>query len=79
MDISYGGALYAFVSAEKFGLDVNKSKTRDLVDAATAVSDAVKSQVTDPVLLFLTKTKNIKVVNKENWSNESNHINVQEL
>lgn len=67
MDISYGGALYAFVSAEKFGLDVNKSKTRDLVDAATAVSDAVKSQVTDPVLLFLTKTKNIKVVNKENW------------
>ncbi|XP_077076691.1 trans-L-3-hydroxyproline dehydratase isoform X2 [Siphateles boraxobius] len=45
VDISYGGALYAFVSAEKFGLDVNKSKTRDLVDAATAVSDAVKSQV----------------------------------
>uniref|UniRef100_A0A8C2DR85 trans-L-3-hydroxyproline dehydratase n=1 Tax=Cyprinus carpio TaxID=7962 RepID=A0A8C2DR85_CYPCA len=46
VDISYGGALYAFVSSEKFGLDVNKSKTRDLVDAATAVSDAVKSQVT---------------------------------
>ncbi|XP_039548265.1 trans-L-3-hydroxyproline dehydratase [Pimephales promelas] len=45
VDISYGGALYAFVSAEKFGLDVNKSKIRDLVDAATAVSDAVKSQV----------------------------------
>ncbi|XP_067239757.1 trans-L-3-hydroxyproline dehydratase isoform X2 [Chanodichthys erythropterus] len=45
VDISYGGALYAFVSAEKFGLDVSKSKTRDLVDAATAVSDAVKSQV----------------------------------
>ncbi|XP_059369515.1 trans-L-3-hydroxyproline dehydratase [Carassius carassius] len=45
VDISYGGALYAFVSSEKFGLDVNKSKTRDLVDAATAVSDAVKSQV----------------------------------
>lgn len=45
VDISYGGALYAFVSAEKFGLDVNKSKTKDLVDAATAVSEAVKSQV----------------------------------
>uniref|UniRef100_A0A8C1XMW1 trans-L-3-hydroxyproline dehydratase n=1 Tax=Cyprinus carpio TaxID=7962 RepID=A0A8C1XMW1_CYPCA len=45
VDISYGGALYAFVSAKKFGLDVNKSKTRDLVDAATAVSDAFKSQV----------------------------------
>jgi len=58
VDISYGGALYAFVSAEKFGLDVNKSKIRDLVDAATAVSDAVKSQVTGPVLLLLTKAKN---------------------
>uniref|UniRef100_A0A671NA54 trans-L-3-hydroxyproline dehydratase n=1 Tax=Sinocyclocheilus anshuiensis TaxID=1608454 RepID=A0A671NA54_9TELE len=32
VDISYGGALYAFVSAEKFGLDVN--------------NDAVKSQGT---------------------------------
>ncbi|TRY82796.1 hypothetical protein DNTS_025567 [Danionella cerebrum] len=45
VDISYGGALYAFVSASKFGLDVNNSKTQDLVDAATAVSKAVKSQV----------------------------------
>ncbi|XP_056619923.1 trans-L-3-hydroxyproline dehydratase [Triplophysa dalaica] len=45
VDISYGGALYAFVSADKFRLDVNKSKTRDLVDAATAVTQAVKSQV----------------------------------
>lgn len=45
VDISYGGALYAFVNAEIFGLDVNKSRTRDLVDAATAVTNAVKSQV----------------------------------
>ncbi|XP_068198026.1 trans-L-3-hydroxyproline dehydratase [Antennarius striatus] len=45
VDISYGGAFYAFVSAQRFGLDVTKSKTRDLVDAATAVTDAVKSQV----------------------------------
>ncbi|KAI7800301.1 trans-L-3-hydroxyproline dehydratase [Triplophysa rosa] len=45
VDISYGGALYAFVSADKFRLDVSKSKTRDLVDAATAVTKAVKSQV----------------------------------
>lgn len=46
VDISYGGAFYAFVSAERFGLDVNTSRTRDLVDAATAVTNAVKSQAT---------------------------------
>ncbi|XP_056150694.1 trans-L-3-hydroxyproline dehydratase [Lampris incognitus] len=45
VDISYGGAFYAFVSAQRFGLDVTKSRTRDLVDAATAVTNAVKSQV----------------------------------
>ncbi|XP_029902625.1 trans-L-3-hydroxyproline dehydratase [Myripristis murdjan] len=45
VDISYGGAFYAFVSAQCFGLDVSKSRTRDLVDAATAVTKAVKSQV----------------------------------
>lgn len=45
VDISYGGAFYAFVRAERFGLDINKSKTRDLVDAATAVTNSVKSQV----------------------------------
>lgn len=45
VDISYGGALYAFVDAERFGMDINTSRTRDLVDAATAVTNAVKSQV----------------------------------
>lgn len=45
VDISYGGAFYAFVDAQRFGLDVTKSRTRDLVDAATAVTNAVKSQV----------------------------------
>lgn len=45
VDIAYGGAFYAFVSAERFGLDVCTSKTRDLVDAAAAVTDAVKAQV----------------------------------
>ena len=45
VDISYGGAFYAFVNAQRFGLDVTKSRTRDLVDAATAVTAAVKSQV----------------------------------
>ncbi|XP_051511029.1 trans-L-3-hydroxyproline dehydratase-like [Myxocyprinus asiaticus] len=46
VDISYGESLYAFMSAYKFGLDVSKSQTRDLVDAATAVTNAMKFQVT---------------------------------
>lgn len=45
VDISYGGAFYAFVVAQRFGLDVTSSRTRDLVDVATAVTNAVKSQV----------------------------------
>ncbi|XP_035278376.1 trans-L-3-hydroxyproline dehydratase isoform X2 [Anguilla anguilla] len=58
VDISYGGAFYAFVSAERFGLDVRTSRTRDLVDVATAVTNAVKSQVqlhhpSSPDLAFL--------------------------
>ncbi|XP_059997921.1 trans-3-hydroxy-L-proline dehydratase isoform X1 [Lagenorhynchus albirostris] len=44
VDIAYGGAFYAFVSAEKLGLDVCSTKTRDLMDAASAVTEAVKSQ-----------------------------------
>ncbi|KAM5274554.1 trans-3-hydroxy-L-proline dehydratase [Ctenodactylus gundi] len=44
VDIAYGGAFYAFVSAEKVGLDINSAKTRDLVDAASAVTEAVKAQ-----------------------------------
>ena len=45
VDISYGGAYYAFINAEKFGLDVRTSKIRDLVDVATAVTNAVKMLV----------------------------------
>ncbi|CAH2328755.1 trans-3-hydroxy-L-proline dehydratase [Pelobates cultripes] len=45
VDIAYGGAFYAFVSAERFGLDVCTSKTRDLVDVAAAVTASVKEQV----------------------------------
>lgn len=45
MDIAYGGAFYAFVSAEKLGLDVSSAKTRDLVEAASTVTEAVKVQV----------------------------------
>lgn len=45
VDISYGGAFYALVDAQRFNLDVTQSRTRDLVVAATAVTAAVKSQV----------------------------------
>jgi trans-L-3-hydroxyproline dehydratase len=58
VDIGYGGAFYAFLSAARFGLDVRRSLTRDLVDAAAAVTEAVKRQVRlehpdDPDLAFL--------------------------
>src|SRR5262245_6323058 len=36
LDIGYGGAFYAVLSAAAFGLDVRRSPVRDLVDAATA-------------------------------------------
>ncbi|NWX08360.1 T3HPD dehydratase, partial [Caloenas nicobarica] len=44
VDIGYGGTFYAFVSAEQLGLDVYTSKTRDLVNAASTVTEAVKKQ-----------------------------------
>jgi proline racemase len=46
LDIGYGGAFYALVPADQFGLDVRTSRTRDLVDAATHVTEAVKDQIT---------------------------------
>uniref|UniRef100_A0A8C5PJJ1 trans-L-3-hydroxyproline dehydratase n=1 Tax=Leptobrachium leishanense TaxID=445787 RepID=A0A8C5PJJ1_9ANUR len=45
VDVAYGGAFYAFVRADRFGLDVCTSRTRDLVDVATAVTASVKEQV----------------------------------
>nr|XP_004649287.1 trans-3-hydroxy-L-proline dehydratase [Jaculus jaculus] len=44
VDIAYGGAFYALVSAETLGLDLCSARTRDLVDAASAVTEAVKAQ-----------------------------------
>jgi trans-L-3-hydroxyproline dehydratase len=40
-DVSYGGAFYALADARHLGLDVRISRTRELVDAATALSKAV--------------------------------------
>jgi trans-L-3-hydroxyproline dehydratase len=45
VDIGYGGAFYALVPAARFGLDVRRSRTRDLVDAAAAVTEEAKAQV----------------------------------
>ncbi len=58
LDIGYGGAFYALVPADQFGLEVRRSRTRDLVDAATEITRAVKDQVPlahpdDPDLAFL--------------------------
>ena len=58
VDIGYGGAFYALLPAARFGLDVRRSATRDLVDAASAVTEAAKMQVPlshpdDPDLAFL--------------------------
>ena len=44
-DVSYGGAFYALAPAAAFGLDVRASRTRDLVDAADALSAAVRAQL----------------------------------
>ena len=41
-DVAYGGAFYALAPASAFGLDVRSSRTRDLVDAADALSAAVR-------------------------------------
>ncbi|XP_070782426.1 trans-L-3-hydroxyproline dehydratase-like [Enoplosus armatus] len=73
LDISYGGAFYAFVNAQRFGLHVTESRTRDLVDAATAVTNAVKSQVklhhpTSDDLAFLYGT--ILTDGKDNYSSD---------
>lgn len=45
VDVGYGGTFYAFVSADRLGLDLSSSRIRDLVDAASAVTEAVKAQV----------------------------------
>jgi trans-L-3-hydroxyproline dehydratase len=45
VDLAYGGAFYALADAAAFGLDVRSSRTRDLVDAADALSAAVRAQL----------------------------------
>jgi trans-L-3-hydroxyproline dehydratase len=58
IDIGYGGAFYAFVPAARLGLDVRRSATSDLVDAADKVTKATQARIKldhpdDPDLAFL--------------------------
>ncbi len=42
-DVAYGGAFYAIADAAQFGLQFEQDRIRDFVDAATALSDAVRA------------------------------------
>ena len=70
-DIGYGGAFYALAEAAAFGLDVRASGTRQLVDAASAMTAAVGQETSlrhpdDPDLGFLTGT--ILTDGRDAWS-----------
>lgn len=45
VDVGYGGAFYALVTAEALGLDLARSPVRDVVEAATRVTRAVTDAV----------------------------------
>jgi trans-L-3-hydroxyproline dehydratase len=71
VDVGYGGAFYALVPAAVFGLDVRRSRVRDLVDAAAAVTEAGRAQLRlehpeEPELAFLYGT--ILTDGQDAWS-----------
>jgi trans-L-3-hydroxyproline dehydratase len=43
-DIAYGGAFYALADCHQFGLEFGRSRVRDFVDAATALTDRLKAE-----------------------------------
>jgi proline racemase len=43
-DVAYGGAFYALADCHQFGLEFAKSRVRDFVDAATALTDRLKAE-----------------------------------
>ena len=45
LDIAYGGAFYAILSADSIGLDVTETPARLLADAGAAISQAVRDQI----------------------------------
>ncbi|MER9740260.1 proline racemase family protein [Mesorhizobium sp. M0187] len=42
-DIAYGGAFYALADCHQFGLEFGRSRVRDFVDAATALTERLKA------------------------------------
>ena len=44
-EIAYGGAFYALADCRQFGLEFGKSRARDFVDAATALTERVKAEI----------------------------------
>ncbi|MER8532885.1 proline racemase family protein [Mesorhizobium sp. M1005] len=44
-DIAYGGAFYALADCRQFGLEFGRSRVRDFVDAATALTDKLKAEL----------------------------------
>lgn len=45
VDIGFGGAFYAIVTADRLGLDVRSSRLNDIVDAANVITNSAKSQI----------------------------------
>jgi proline racemase len=43
-DIAYGGAFYALADCHQFGLEFGRSRVRDFVDAATALTERLKAE-----------------------------------
>lgn len=43
-DIAYGGAFYALANCQQFGLEFGRSRVRDFVDAATALTERLKAE-----------------------------------
>src|SRR4029079_6184693 len=43
--IAYGGAFYALADCRQFGLEFGRSRARDFVDAATALTERVKAEM----------------------------------
>lgn len=50
-DLAYGGAFYAFVDADRYGIDLTEGNVRQLIDAGMRIKRAVASQraITHPV------------------------------
>ncbi|MCV3206003.1 proline racemase family protein [Mesorhizobium sp. YC-39] len=43
-DIAYGGAFYALADCRQFGLEFGRSRVRDFVDAATVLTETLKTE-----------------------------------